>query len=118
VSLFEELKRRNVFRVGIAYLIVSWVLAQVADLVLDNIGAQPWVMQATLLILGLGFLLVLFFSWAFEVTPEGIKRVIDVDRSNSITHHAERILDRPIATFLIPETIRAQRENFKRLEAE
>ncbi len=57
VSLFEELKRRNVFRAGIAFLIVSWVLAQVADLVLDNIGTQPWLMQTTLLILGLGFLI-------------------------------------------------------------
>jgi hypothetical protein len=45
LSLFGELKRRNVFRAGIAYLIVSWVLAQVADLVLDNIGAPDWVMQ-------------------------------------------------------------------------
>ncbi len=101
MSLFEELKRRNVFRAGIAFLIVSWVLAQVADLVLDNIGAPPWVMQVILLILGLGFLLVLFFSWAFEVTPEGIKREIEVDRSNSITHHTGRKLDRSITVLLI-----------------
>ncbi len=101
MSLFGELKRRNVFRAGIAYVIVSWVLAQVADLVLDNIGAPPWVMQVILLGLALGFILVLFFSWAFEVTPEGIKRESDVDRSNSITHHTGRKLDRSITVLLI-----------------
>ena len=101
MSLFEELKRRNVFRVGIAYLIVSWVLAQVADLVLDNIGAPIWVMQAILLVLALGFPLFLLFSWAFEVTTEGIKREADVDRSESITHHTGRKLDRSITILLI-----------------
>jgi TolB-like protein len=101
VSLFGELKRRNVFRAGIAYLIVSWVLAQVSDLVLDNIGAPDWVMQAILLGLALGFILVIFFSWAFEVTPEGIKRESEVDRSNSITHHTGRKLDRSITILLI-----------------
>jgi len=101
LSLLGELKRRNVFRAGIAYLIVSWVLAQVADLVLDNISAPDWVMQVILLGLALGFILVIFFSWAFEVTPEGVKRETDVDRSNSITQHTGRKLDRSIIVLLI-----------------
>jgi hypothetical protein len=74
MRLIDELKRRNVFRVSIAYVISAWLLAQVADLVLDNIAAPDWVMQTILLVLALGFAPVAFFSWAYEVTPEGIKR--------------------------------------------
>ena len=78
MSLFNELKRRNVFRVGLAYVVSAWVIAQVADLVLDNIDAPPWVMQALLLILGLGFVVALIISWAYELTSEGIKKEQDV----------------------------------------
>ena len=101
MSLFSELQRRNVVRVTVAYVIAAWLLAQVADLVLDNIGAPDWVMQTILLVLALGLALVVFFSWAYEVTPEGIKREADVDRSNSITHVTGRKLDRAITFVLI-----------------
>jgi TolB-like protein len=101
VSLFNELQRRNVFRVTVAYVISAWLLAQVADLVLDNIIAPDWVMQTILLILLLGLAPVVFFSWAYEVTPEGIKREVDVDRSNSITHVTSRKLDRTITFVLV-----------------
>lgn len=74
MQLFKELQRRNVFRVSLAYIVSSWLLVQVADLVLENIGAPDWVMQTIMLLLALGFPLVVFFSWAYEVTPEGIKR--------------------------------------------
>jgi len=93
MSFFDELKRRNVVRVGIAYIVVSWLLAQVVDLVLDNIESPDWVMQVIMLILAIGFPLALFFAWAFEMTPEGIKKEKDVDRSESITHHTGRKLD-------------------------
>ena len=89
------------FRVGIAYLIFGWVLAQVADLVLDNIESPDWVMQAIMLVLALGFPLVLFFAWAFEVTPDGLKREIEVDRSKSITRTTGRKLERSITALLI-----------------
>ena len=62
MSLFEELKRRNVFRVGIGYLISAWVLLQVVDLVLENIQAPDWVMQVFMLALAIGFPLALFFA--------------------------------------------------------
>jgi hypothetical protein len=55
LQLFKELQRRNVFRVAIGYTISSWLLAQVADLVLESIGAPDWVMQTILLVLALGF---------------------------------------------------------------
>lgn len=84
MSFFTELKRRNVFRVGIAYMIGAWLLAQIADLLIDNIGAPDWVMKTLFVVLGLGFFLSLFFAWAFELTPDGIKKEKDVDRSQSI----------------------------------
>lgn len=93
ISLFEELKRRNVFRVGAAYLVSAWVLAQVADLVLDNVASPDWVMQSILVVLGVGFFVALIFAWAYELTTEGLKREYEVDRSKSITHHTGRKLN-------------------------
>jgi len=85
MSFFNELKRRNVFKVGVAYIVVAWLVAQVADLMVDNFGAPDWVMKIFLGFLVIGFPLAIFFAWAFELTPEGIKREKDVDRSKSIT---------------------------------
>jgi TolB-like protein len=93
MSLIAELKRRNVFRVGVAYVIGAWVIAQVADLVLDNIEAPDWVMQAIMLVLAIGLPLALILAWAFELTPDGVKREKDVDRSQSITQQTGRKLD-------------------------
>ena len=96
MSFFEELKRRNVFRVAIGYIITAWLLLQVVDLVLENINAPDWVMQVFMLALAIGFPLAIFFAWAFEVTPEGVKREADVDRSQSITNRTGRKMDRNI----------------------
>ena len=93
-KLVEELKRRNVIRVGLAYLVAAWVVLQIADLVFENIGAPNWVMQALMLVFALGFPLVLLFSWAFELTPEGVKREKDVTRDESITRQTAHKLDR------------------------
>jgi TolB-like protein len=101
MSLIAELRRRNIFRVGIAYVICAWVIAQVADLVLDNIEAPDWVMQAIMLILAIGLPLVLIFAWAFELTPEGIKRDTAVDPDDSVRHATGRRLDFIIIGFLV-----------------
>jgi len=101
LQIFRELQRRNVFRVSVGYVISCWLLAQVADLVLENIAAPAWVMQTILLALALGFPVVVFFSWAYEVTPEGIKRESEIDRSQSITHVTARKLDRAIMLTLV-----------------
>jgi len=93
LSLFNELKRRNVFRVAIAYLAVAWVIMQLADIVLDNIAAPEWLMKALMFFIVVGFPLALLFAWAYEMTPEGIKRERDVDRSMSITSTTGRKLD-------------------------
>jgi len=101
MGLLEELKRRNVIRVGIAYVVVAWLLLQLADIVLNNVAAPRWVFYAVLLLLGIGFVLVVVFSWVFELTPEGLKRESEVDRSQSITPQTGRKLDRLIMALLV-----------------
>jgi len=100
-NLFQELKRRNVFRVGVAYVITAWLLAQVADLALESFGAPEWVMKTVLLLLLIGFPLALIFAWAFEKTPEGIKLEKNVDRSQSITGATGRKLNYAITALLV-----------------
>lgn len=101
MKLFQELQRRNVFRVGIAYAVAGWVLLQVGDLVLENIEAPAWVIQAMMLVVALGFIAALIIAWAYELTPEGIKRDRDVERGQSIMHETGRKLDRIIMGFLL-----------------
>ena len=100
MSLFEELKRRNVFRVGFAYAVSAWVLLQIVDLVLENISAPDWVMQVFMLAVAIGFPLALLFAWAFEMTPEGVKLEKNVDRSQSITHTTGQKMNRGITIAL------------------
>ncbi len=101
MSLFGELKRRNVFRVGIAYVLLGWALLQGADFVLDLVGAPDWVIRALAVVVAIGLPIALFFAWAFELTPEGIKRESEVDRSASLTPQTGRRLDRAIIVFLV-----------------
>jgi TolB-like protein len=91
--IFEELKRRNVFRVAVAYVVASWLVLQVADIVLQGIEAPAWVMKVFMLVLALGFPFALLFSWAYELTPEGLKREKEVDRTQSITPDTGRKLN-------------------------
>ena len=93
MSFFDELKKRNVFRVGFAYLVSAWVIAQVASLIFDSIKAPDWVMQSLLLLMGLGFIVALVVAWAYELTPEGIKREKDVVRDDSVTNITARKLN-------------------------
>jgi len=114
MSFIEELKRRNVFRVGIAYGVAAWVLLQVVDLVLDNIEAPGWVMSVFMLFVGIGFVVSLIISWAYEITPEGIKREHEVDRSQSITGETGHKLDRIIIGFLAVAVILLLADRFVR----
>src|SRR5210317_852750 len=100
MSFFEELKRRNVIRIAIAYGVGAWFILQLSDVVLENISAPGWVMQTIMLVLLIGFPLVIIFAWAFEMTPEGLKKEKDVDRSQSITNVTGRKLDRMIIGIL------------------
>jgi TolB-like protein len=112
VSLFEELKRRNVFRVSVAYIVASWVLLQVADLVLEAIKAPDWVIQAMLMFVVLGFIAAVIIAWAYEMTPEGIKREADVERDTSITHQTAAKLDRITIALLVVVVVIMLAERF------
>jgi TolB-like protein/Tfp pilus assembly protein PilF len=101
MSLFKELQRRNVFKVGVAYVIVAWLIAQISELALDSFATPDWVIKTILFLLVIGFPLALFFAWAFELTPEGLKRERDVDRTESITHQTGRKLDYIIIAVLL-----------------
>jgi len=74
MSFIDELKRRNVIKVAIAYAVVAWVIAQVTELALDSFAAPDWAMKTVLFLLVIGFPLALFLSWAFELTPDGVRR--------------------------------------------
>jgi adenylate cyclase len=93
MSLITELQRRNVFRVTLAYAVIAWLLAQISDLAFDNFGAPDWVPKSVLFLLILGFPLAIFFAWAFEMTPEGVRKDTGVDRAQSNTDQTGRKLN-------------------------
>ena len=83
MSLFEELKRRNVFRVGIAYAVAAWLILQLTEVLTELLELDTDIGKIVILLLVVGFVPALIFAWAFELTPEGIKREKEVDRSRS-----------------------------------
>src|SRR5437868_12691803 len=91
-NIFTELKRRNVYKVAIAYAIVAWLLIQAASILFPTFEAPAWVMKVFVTAIILGFPVALIFAWAFEITPEGIKRAEDVSPNESITRHTGRKL--------------------------
>src|SRR5436190_1206578 len=91
-NFFAELKRRNVYKVAIAYAIVAWLLIQAASILFPTFEAPAWVMKVFVSAIILGFPVALIFAWAFEITPEGIKRAEDVSPNESITRHTGRKL--------------------------
>jgi TolB-like protein/Tfp pilus assembly protein PilF len=101
MSLFEELKRRNVFRVGIAYVVISWLIIQIVETIFPAFGFGDAAVRGAVIVLAIGFIPTLIFAWAFERTPEGIKREKDVDRTNSTTSQTGRKLDRVIIAILV-----------------
>ncbi|NND44687.1 MAG: hypothetical protein HKN58_05150 [Xanthomonadales bacterium] len=101
MSFFEELKRRNVVRVGIAYGVAAWLLIQVSDIVFPRIGLPDSAVTLVIALLAIGFVPALVFAWAFELTPEGIKREGEVDRSQSSMPQTGKKLDRIIIVGLL-----------------
>jgi TolB-like protein len=93
MKLLAELKRRNVFRVAVAYVVLSWLILQMGDLLFDLMGLPEWANRIVLVILLLGFPVAVIFSWIYELTPEGVKKESAVDRSQSITPETGRKLN-------------------------
>ncbi len=100
MSLINELKRRNVIRVALAYGVIAWVILQILDVVVGVIDAPAWVLQIAFFIGLIGLVPVVIFSWVYELTPEGIRKESEIDRSRSITSQTGRKLDRVIIVFL------------------
>jgi len=89
-NFFAELKRRNVYKVAVAYAVISWLLIQAASILLPTFEAPAWVMKAFVVFLTLGFSVSVFVAWAFEMTPQGIKRTEDVSPNEFIPQWSKR----------------------------
>ncbi len=101
LRLLAELKRRNVIRMAGLYLVGAWLLIQIAETLLPIFHTPDWVLQALVVLLALGFLPAMVFSWVFELTPDGLKRETEIDRSQSIANHTARKLDFAVIALLL-----------------
>jgi TolB-like protein/exonuclease VII small subunit len=101
MSLFSELKRRNVFRVAVAYLAASWLLVEVTDTVFPYFNLGESAVRILIIVLAIGFPLFLIFSWVFEITPEGLKLEKDIDRTTPIARESSKSFDRVIIVLLV-----------------
>ena len=100
MSILAELQRRNVIRMAVAYLVFAWVVMQVLSVVAPILELPAWTQRMALVLLAVGFAGVVVFSWIYELTPEGIKRESEVDRTQSITGHTARKLDIAVIALL------------------
>src|SRR2546430_15153279 len=100
-NFFTELKRRNVIRMAGLYLVGAWLLVQVAGTVLPMFGAPDWLPRSVVILLAIGFLPALIFSWVFELTPQGLKRDEDVSPEESIAPQTARRMNRMIIAVLL-----------------
>jgi len=100
MAFIEELKRRNVFKVGVAYIVVSWVMLQLVDVVREPFNLPLWVPRLVIVLLAVGLPIALVISWAFELTPEGLVRDASVDKEAARAKHAGRGLNKLIAVAL------------------
>src|ERR1700704_275264 len=91
-NFFGELKRRNVYKIAVAYAVVAWLLMQIATQIFPFFEIPNWAVRLVVLLLIIGFPVALILAWAFELTPEGIKRAEDVLPNESITHRTGRKL--------------------------
>src|SRR4051794_30505136 len=89
-SFFSELRRRNVFRVALTYAVVAWLLIEIAAVFVPMLEAPEWIITCFLAVLALGFLLAMFISWSFEMTPEGLKRTEDLSPDEVIPYWSRR----------------------------
>jgi TolB-like protein len=101
LSLFKDLKRRNVFKVTIAYIVMAWLVMQVADVILNNIADPGWIFKVLMLFLTIGLPFAVFFAWAFELTPDGIRKDSEVSGLVSTTRQKGHKLNYLITGVLV-----------------
>jgi len=112
VSVFGELRRRNVFKVSVAYVIVSWLLVKLVDALLPLLGGSDRVIQILTLLLILGFPVIVLFAWSCELTHEGLKPTSQIDKTQSITAETGRKLNYALGTLFVIAAIVFAAENF------
>jgi len=100
-SFFKELKRRNVYKVGVAYLVLGWLIIEIADTIFPQFQFPPWTNQFVIFLIILGFPIAIFLAWAFEITPEGIKKESEIAPEDSIAAHTGQKLNYIIIVLLV-----------------
>ena len=101
MSLFSELRRRNVIKVALLYAVASWLLIWIINHMIGSLGLSPWVSDYVLLLLAIGFPVALIFAWVYEITPEGLKKGIDVDQTQSIVYKTGQKLNAAVAVLAV-----------------
>ncbi len=101
MSLFSELRRRNVIKVALLYAVASWLLVWVISHLVDGFGLSAWVSDYVLLLLAIGFPVALIFAWVYEITPAGLKKAIDVDQTQSIVYKTGQKLNAAVAVLAV-----------------
>ena len=99
-QFYSELKRRNVFKSALAYVVVSWVIIQVMSIILPTIEAPSYVMKLLLVVLIIGFPLWIVFAWVYEITPDGIKKTLSINIEESVTLETSNRLNKIIIAAL------------------
>ena len=101
MSLFSELRRRNVFKIALLYAVASWLLVWIVNHMVEGFGLSPWVSEYILLLLAIGFPVALIFAWVYEITPAGLQRAIDVEQTQSIVYKTGQKLNAAVAVLAV-----------------
>ena len=101
MKFFEELKRRNVIKATMAYIVVAWVLVQVLTIILPEFEAPGWVLKTLMILMAVGLPIWMIFSWVYEVTPEGLKKTANISSDDSVTSSTNKRLNVVILVVLI-----------------
>ncbi|MBT8081642.1 MAG: insulinase family protein [Gammaproteobacteria bacterium] len=101
MSLFSELRRRNVFKVALLYAVASWLLVWVVRRSVDGLGLSPWISDYMLLLLAVGFPVALIFAWTYEITPAGLQKAVAVDQTQSIVYKTGQKLNAAVAVLAV-----------------
>lgn len=101
MSLFDELRRRNVIKVALLYAVASWLLVWIIDHMVTGAGLSPWVSDFVLLVVFIGFPVALIFAWVYEITPEGLKKGVDLDQTQSVVYKTGQKLNAALAVLAV-----------------
>jgi zinc protease len=101
MSLFSELRRRNVIKVALLYAVASWLLVWIVSHLVSGVGLSAWVSDYILLLLAIGFPVALIFAWTYEITPVGLKKAVEVDQTQSIVYKTGQKLNAAVAVLAV-----------------